>query len=235
LTPVAVVVSAVLLAVSAVVAGLYVVPRWAGADRSAVTLPLDGPERATQSWLLQHVGHQQRIIVTDDIWIYLIEHGFDSHPVRGGFNSPTVVSYWMLDKDPAVRRFFPDGWREFDYIVSNAAMRDTATDVPSTEAALAHSRVVVSYGEGDQHMDIRAITPTPLSGSALPGTLRYVVPPSVTPPSLNTVAHALGVKINDLISATNRYPDAPTWWYYEGRHRFGSPLPAGTILYYTRD
>jgi cellulose synthase/poly-beta-1,6-N-acetylglucosamine synthase-like glycosyltransferase len=234
LTPVAVVVSAALLGASAVVAGLYVVPRWAGADRAAVTLQLDGPERATERWLLQHVGYEQRIIVTDDIWIYLIAHGFDSDPVRGGFNSPTVVSYWPLDKDPAVRRFFPDGWREFDYIVSNAAMRDTATDVPSTEQALTHSRLVVSFGGGGQRMEIRAIMPTPLNGGASPGMLEYVVPPSGPAPSLSDVAQTLGVKVDDLISTTNRHPDTPTWWYYEGRHHFGSRLPTGTVLYYTR-
>jgi cellulose synthase/poly-beta-1,6-N-acetylglucosamine synthase-like glycosyltransferase len=235
LTPVAVVVSAMVLAASAVVAGLYVVPRWTAADRVALTLQLDSSERATESWLLQHVSHQQRIIVTDDIWIYLIEHGFDSHPVRGGFNSPTVISYWPLDKDPAVTRFFPDGWREFDYIVASQAMRDTARYVPSTAQALAHSRLVVSYGEGYERIDIRAITPSPLSSGASPGTLEYVVPPSGAAPSLNDVAHTLGVKVANLISRTNRHPDAPTWWYYEGRHRFGARLPPGTILYYTRN
>ncbi|HEV3281837.1 MAG TPA: glycosyltransferase [Acidimicrobiales bacterium] len=235
LTPVAVVASAVAIVLSAVVATLYVAPRWARADHAAVTLPLDGPELATEQWLLAHVGHQQRVIVTDDIWVYLIQHGFDSQPVRGGFNSPTVVSYWPLDKDPAVTRYFPDGWREFDYIVSNAAMRDTATFVPNTEQALAHSRLVAGFGQGGQRMEIRAITPTPQSGGALPGALEYAVPASGVPPSLNDVALTLGVNVNDLISATNRYPDAPTWWYYEGRKHFGSPLPTGTILHYTRN
>ena len=54
-----------------------------------MTVRLDGPQREAENWFVHHVGHEQRLIVTDDFWIYLIEHGFDSHPVKGGFNSPT--------------------------------------------------------------------------------------------------------------------------------------------------
>jgi glycosyltransferase XagB len=147
------------LAATTAVALLVVAPRWARADRTATTVRLDGPQRAAEQWLVTHVRHDQRLIVTDDFWLYLIEHGFDSHPVKGGFNSPTVVSYWPLDKDPAVRRFFPNGWREFDYIVSTQAMRVTAIYTPSTQAALAQSRAVARFGRGPDRIEVRAITP----------------------------------------------------------------------------
>ena len=143
-----------------VVAALYVAPHWARADREALTVKLDGPQRAAERWLVDHVGHEQRLIVTDDYWIYLIEHGFDSQPVKGGFNSRTVVSYWPLDYDPAVKKLFPDGWRDFDYIVSTQPMRDTAIYTPSTAQALDHSRVVAQFGEGDPRIEIRAIMPS---------------------------------------------------------------------------
>jgi cellulose synthase/poly-beta-1,6-N-acetylglucosamine synthase-like glycosyltransferase/4-amino-4-deoxy-L-arabinose transferase-like glycosyltransferase len=151
--------SAVALAASAAVAVLYVAPHWARGDHEAMTVRQDGPVRAAQRWLVDNVGHEQRLIVTDDFWIYLIEHGFDSHPVKGGFNSRTVVSYWPLDKDPAVRRKFPDGWRDFDYIVSTEAMRVTAVYTPSTQEALQHSRVVARFGRVAP-VEIRAIMPT---------------------------------------------------------------------------
>jgi hypothetical protein len=147
------------LAVSTAIAVHVVAPRWMQMDGVAMTTRLDGPQRAAQRWLLRNVGHEKRLIVTDDNWIYLIEHGFDSRPVKGGFNSRTVVSYWPLDKDPAVRRRFPDGWRDFDYIVSTEAMRDTAIYVPSTRQALDHSRVVASFGRGGPRIEIRAIVP----------------------------------------------------------------------------
>ena len=143
-----------------VVAALYVAPHWARADREALTVKLDGPQRAAERWLVDHVGHEQRLIVTDDYWIYLIEHGFDSQPVKGGFNSRTVVSYWPLDYDPAVKKLFPDGWRDFDYIVSTQPMRDTAIYTPSTAQALDHSRVVAQFGVGDPRIEIRAIMPS---------------------------------------------------------------------------
>jgi hypothetical protein len=122
-----------------------------------MTVRLDGPERQSKQWLVQHVGHEQRLIVTDDLWIYLIEHGFDSHRVKGGFNSRTVVSYWPLDKDPAVRHYFPHGWRDFDYVVSTEAMRNTATYTPNTARALENSRVVAFFGSGPQRIEIRSI------------------------------------------------------------------------------
>jgi hypothetical protein len=75
-----------------------------------------------------------------------------------------VVSYWPLDKDPAVRRYFPESWREFDYIVSTQAMRDTAIYVPSTAQALQHSRVVATFGRGIARIEVRAIAGTHPSG-----------------------------------------------------------------------
>jgi hypothetical protein len=199
-----------------------------------MTLRLDGPERAAEHWLLHHVGHEQSIIVTDDFWVYLIGHGYDSRPVKGGFNSPTVVSYWPLDKDPAVRRYFPFGWREFSYIVSNGDMRFTAKYTPSTIQALKHSRLAAVFGQGYDRIEIRAITPTPVTAGMAPASQirQFAVPVSAKTPSLNQVAHRLNVSVQNIVTETNRYPDDPAWWYYLGRHKYGAPLPQRTILHY---
>jgi cellulose synthase/poly-beta-1,6-N-acetylglucosamine synthase-like glycosyltransferase len=157
LRPMAVAASIAAIATASVVAALYVVPRWAGGDREAMTVRMDGSERATENWLVAHVNHQQRIILRDDFWIYLIEHGYDSRPVKGGFNSPTLVSYWPLDYDPAVKKAFPQGWRDFDYIVVTQDMLDTLSQTPSVAAAINHSRVVASFGQGAYLIQIRAI------------------------------------------------------------------------------
>jgi hypothetical protein len=233
LRPAAVACSATVIGAAAIT-GAYVAPRWAHADRAAMTVSLDGPQLEAEHWLLSHVGHEQRLIVTDDFWIYLIEHDFDSHPVKGGFNSRTVVSYWPLDKDPAVRRYFPYGWREFNYIVSTSAMRDTAIYVPSTAEALQNSRVAAVFGTGAGRIEIRAITPTPIISGAGPAarTARYVIPAVGATPSLNHVARVLRVSVNDIIHYTNRYPGNPAWWYYEAKHKYRAPLPPGTVLHY---
>jgi cellulose synthase/poly-beta-1,6-N-acetylglucosamine synthase-like glycosyltransferase len=161
LMPVAVAASIAAIATSSVVAALYVVPRWAGADHAAMTVRMDGSERATENWLVAHVDHKQRIILRDDFWIYLIEHGYDSRPVKGGFNSPTLVSYWPLDYDPAVKKAFPQGWQDFNYIVVTQDMLDTLSQTPSVAAAINHSRVVASFGQGAHLIQIRAIGARP--------------------------------------------------------------------------
>jgi hypothetical protein len=146
------------LVVALGVAALVVVaPRWAHTDHVAMTARLDGSELAAKQWLLANVGHDKRVIVGDEYWLYLIEHGFDQHPMPGGFFSRTVVVYWPLDYDPAVKRRFPDGWRDFDYVVSNQAVRSTLRLTPTTARALDHSHVVAQFGHGDQRIEVRAI------------------------------------------------------------------------------
>jgi glycosyltransferase XagB len=156
----AVAASGATLAVVAVVAALIVAPRWGRTDHEALTVRHDGPQRAAEAWLVGNVRHEQPIIVSDDFWIYLIEHGFDSRTAEGGLNSRKVVSYWPLDFDPAVKRLFPNGWRDFDYVVSTGAMRVTATYTPTTAQALQHSRVVARFGSGGGRIEVRAIMPT---------------------------------------------------------------------------
>jgi hypothetical protein len=231
LTRVAAAFSAAVFAYVTMVATIDVAPRWATADRAAMTVRLDGPQRAALQWLVTHIGHEQRLIVTDSVWIYLIEHGFDSHPVKGGFNSRTVQSYWELDYDPAVQRYFPYGWREFQYVVDDNGMRVTAGLTPTTAQALQHSRVVAVFGSGGQRIEVRAIIPTPITSGIGTGAriLEFKVPN--TAPSLNQVARDLGVSVADIIASTNRHPEDPDWWYYEGMHNYNDPLPLIDLYY----
>jgi cellulose synthase/poly-beta-1,6-N-acetylglucosamine synthase-like glycosyltransferase len=143
-------------------------PGWAGADRAAMTLRLDGPSLAAKRWLLRNVDHSERLLVADDYWVFLIEQGYDAHPVKGGFFSRTVVFYWPFDFDPAVKREFPQGWKDLDYVVSTEGMRNDATEVPRTAQALEHSRVVVSFGRGSARIDIRQIEHTSPAPAVVP-------------------------------------------------------------------
>jgi hypothetical protein len=133
------------------------VPKWGDGVQAATTVRLDGRERAARSWLVDNIGRDKRLIVSDEFWVYLIEHGFDQRPVPGGFFSRTVIVYWPLDYDPAVKRRFPHGWRDFDYIVSSKAVRSTPKLTPTATQALAHSHVIKQFGRGDQRIEIRAI------------------------------------------------------------------------------
>jgi cellulose synthase/poly-beta-1,6-N-acetylglucosamine synthase-like glycosyltransferase len=131
--------------------------RWAHRDHEATTVELDGPRRAAERWLVHNVGHDKRLIVGDEFWIHLVQHGFDQSPVPGGFFSRTVVVYWPLDYDPAVKRRFPGGWRDFDYVVSTEAVRSTTEQTPTTLEALEHSHVIAQFGRGPQRIEVRAI------------------------------------------------------------------------------
>jgi carbon storage regulator CsrA len=132
--------------------------RWSRDDRVAMTARPDAAPNAAKRWLVDNVGHDKRLIVDDAFWIYLIDHGFDSHPMSGGFFSRTVVSFWPLDYDPAVKRHFPNGWRDFDYIVSTDGIRAAGAHTPSSLQAIDHSRVLARFGEGAGAIEIRAIT-----------------------------------------------------------------------------
>lgn len=135
-----------------------VLTRWAHGAETAMTARPDEPARAARRWLVKNVGHEKRLIVDDEFWIHLVEHGFDAEPVRGGFFSRKVVSYWPLDYDPAVKRHSPNGWRDFDYIVSTEPIRATTERTPEAALALNHSRQVVQFGSGAGRIEIRAIT-----------------------------------------------------------------------------
>jgi hypothetical protein len=147
----------VAIAAPALAVLVIVAARWANGDEKAVTSRVDGPTRAAERWLVDHVGHDKRLIVGDEFWLYLVQHGFDHHAVRGGFFSRTVVSYWPLDYDPAVKRHFPNGWRDFDYIVSTESVRVTTNETPTAAAALIHSRVIITFGRGEGRIEVRAI------------------------------------------------------------------------------
>jgi cellulose synthase/poly-beta-1,6-N-acetylglucosamine synthase-like glycosyltransferase len=149
-------------AVAAVTFALIVAvaPRWADGDRTAMTVRLDGPALAAEQWITDHLPRDKRIIVDDQYWIYLIEHGYNDQPMRGGFFSDTVVSYWPLNYDPAVKRTFPQGWRDFDYIVLTQSIFDTLTNTPTAAAAVQHSRVIASFGHGTSTIQVRQILGT---------------------------------------------------------------------------
>ena len=141
----------------ALLVALAVGARWAHRDHEATTVGLDGPRRAAERWLVDNIGHDKRLIVGDEFWIHLVQHGFDQSPVRGGFFSRTVVVYWPLDYDPAVKQRFPGGWRDFDYVVSTEAVRSTTEQTPTTLEALEHSHVIAQFGRGAQRIEVRAI------------------------------------------------------------------------------
>ena len=105
-------------------------------DRQRMTLRQDGPNNRGAVGGRPRLPRGKRVIVDDEYWIYFIDHGYNHQPKRGGFFSSTVISYRPLDYDPAVKKAFPRGWRDFNFIVVTQAIVDTLTKTPTAAEAI---------------------------------------------------------------------------------------------------
>jgi hypothetical protein len=116
-----------------------------------------GTLRASEAWVESHVPRSDRIMVDDTMWVDLVEHGF----------SPRLEMVWFYklglasNIDPSVARAFPQGWREFQYVVSTPTIRIALLPDPNHRSqvgqAVAHSRVVATFGTGQSRIEIRRI------------------------------------------------------------------------------
>jgi hypothetical protein len=69
---------------------------------------------------------------------------------------------WRLDTDRDVRGRYPRGWREFDYLVSTATLRNFPDSLPQVREALRRSKVVAGFGHGTEQVEIRKLQGSPL-------------------------------------------------------------------------
>ena len=89
--------------------------------------------------------------MTDDtVWLDLVKLGYD--PKR------QILWHYKVDLDREVHQQLANGWRDIDYIVSTPTVRRTAPDLPTVAAALQNSRVVATFGNGDDRVEIRKVT-----------------------------------------------------------------------------
>jgi hypothetical protein len=80
-----------------------------------------------------------RVIVSDAMWVDLERMGY----------SPEW--YFKVDLDPAVKKTFPHGWQDADYVIFTNEMNEIAKsssshDMQTTIAARNHGRLVAKYG-----------------------------------------------------------------------------------------
>jgi hypothetical protein len=125
----------VAVAVSLVVIG----PAWVQGAERAMTEDHSQPPRQALAYVLTHVPRGSVLLVDDNLWTDLVRHGFDPNPVW----------FYKLDLDPAIRAKFRNGWRDIDYIVLGRLPPSTLQDLPLVAAAIKHSEVVASFGDGD--------------------------------------------------------------------------------------
>ena len=71
-----------------------------------------------------------------------------------------VVWFTKLDLDPAADKELPGGWRDVEYVVwTDAFAFATAESMPQVYALYQNSVVVAEFGEGEDHVEIRQVTP----------------------------------------------------------------------------
>jgi hypothetical protein len=137
--------------VAAVVAAAVVVgPDWYRMDRDLMTIDHDRPLMEAQRWIEGNVPSDSPILVDDAIWVDL---------VRDGRPASRVVWFWKLDRDPEIRARYPDGWRNFDYVVSTIAVRLSLEQLPEISAAINNGKVVASFGEGGDQVQVLRVQP----------------------------------------------------------------------------
>lgn len=138
----------VAVASGVVVAVIAAGPLWAAQLRGFLLADLDRPLRDAESWMTQNAPADSRMLVDDAMWVDL---------VRAGFERENVVWYYKADTDSDVRELAPDGWRDYDYVITTDSMRTFPTEFPTVRQAIENSAVVASFGDGAQKVEVRLV------------------------------------------------------------------------------
>lgn len=131
-----------------IVALIAAAPLWAAQLRGFLLADLDRPLRDAEAWMVQNAPGDSRTLVDDAMWVDLVD---------AGFTREDVVWYYKADTDTDVQELAPDGWRDYDYVITTDSMRTFPTEFPTVRQAIENSVVVATFGEGTQQVDVRAI------------------------------------------------------------------------------
>jgi hypothetical protein len=132
-------------------------PSWHSADTFATSTDQNANQHAALVWIEGNIDNRARVLVDDTYYVDLMDAGF-----RPRFGA---VWFYKLDYatnlDPSVQRALPNGWRSFDYVVSSPVMRSALAQNPGSmrqvRDGLAHSRVLRTFGSGDQRVEVRRL------------------------------------------------------------------------------
>lgn len=123
-------------------------PVWGVQLRGLLLADLDAPMRQAEAWVDANVDRDYKVVVDDSMWVDL---------VRAGFPRDNVVWYYKVDTDPAVQAQAPNGWQDYDYIVTTNSMRTFPDGSPTVSEALRNSLQVASFGTGDKAVEVHRV------------------------------------------------------------------------------
>lgn len=157
------------LAIAAAIAfGVAILPSWISSDSYAMRADQSAPLLASERWVEAHVSRRARVLVDDTLYVDLVNAGFEQ---RYG-----VVWFYKLDfttnLDPSIVRHLPQGWRAFDYVVSTPVIRSALAQSPAglqqVREALAHSRLLASFGAGAERVEVRRVIGVGVGSGRIP-------------------------------------------------------------------
>ena len=120
----------------------------------------DASMRQALQWIQQNVPKTDRLIVDDALWLDLILDGRDRR---------NVVWAYKVDTDEQVQGWAPDGWTDYDWVVSRASLRASMRPNGVFTNAVAHSQPAATFGSGLDRVELlRVDNGEPTSKPPLP-------------------------------------------------------------------
>ena len=137
-----------------------VVSVWLPAHHGLLESDDDASMRQALQWIEQNVSKTDRLIVDDALWLDLIQDGRDRR---------NVVWAYKVDTDEQVQGWAPDGWTDYDWVVSRASLRASMRPNGVFTDAVAHSQPAATFGSGVERVEVlRVDNGEPTSKPPLP-------------------------------------------------------------------
>ena len=86
-----------------------------------------------------------RLIVDDAFWVDLVRDGRDRR---------NVVWAYKVDTDEQVQDWAPDGWTDYEWVVSTASLRANMAPTGVLTDAVAHSQPAATFGSGGTRVEV---------------------------------------------------------------------------------
>ncbi len=105
----------------------------------------DASMRQAQRWIEQNVPKTDRLIVDGAFWVDLVRDGRDRR---------NVVWAYKVDTDAQVQGWAPNGWTDYEWVVSTASLRDNMPPTGVLTDAVAHSQPAAIFRSGRTRVEV---------------------------------------------------------------------------------
>jgi hypothetical protein len=122
-----------------------VVSLWLPTYHGLLKSDYDASMRQAQQWIEQNVPKTDRLIVDDALWVDLIRDGRDRR---------NVVWAYKVDTDAQVQGWSPDGWSDYDWVVTRESLRANMRPQGVFADAVSHSQPAAAFGSGVERVEV---------------------------------------------------------------------------------